>query len=193
MAGPPATRPTISRAVRREAWVFRTIEGEWIDQYLAAHAAYARAVSTLGLTRLEACFPQELVARAKVVSVEQVPFPPVEKFGLPELAGMQHMSFDGMTFKDTFFLRQGQISEALHFHEMVHVVHWARLGVDNFILAYGLGLISFGYERSPPEQMAYNLQRSFELGSAPPNLVGIIEQGTDAIWKQAEPIIRGTG
>ena len=164
---------------------------QWIDEFLDAHADRARAVSTLGFTRLSACFPQELLERAKVVSVEQVPFPPVDKFGLPELASMQQMSFDGITFEDTFFLQQDHASEELHFHELVHVVQWARLGVDNFLLAYGLGLLSFGYAQSPLEQMAYTPQRSFELGTPQQELVRIIEQGTDAIWRQAAPIVQG--
>lgn len=164
---------------------------QWIDQLLDAHADRARALSTLGFTRLSVCFPRELLERAKVVSVERVPFPPVDEFGLPELASMQQMSLDGITFKDTFFLQQGRVSEELHFHELVHVVQWARLGVDNFLLAYGLGLLSFGYARSPLEQMAYTLQRSFELGTLPQEVVRIIEHGTDAIWKQAAPIVQG--
>lgn len=163
----------------------------WIDQFLDAHAASARAVSTLGFTRLAASFPQELLERARVVTVEHVPFPPVEKFGLPELASMQQMSFDGITFKDTFFLRHGHATEGLHFHELVHVVQWARLGVDNFLLAYGLGLVMFGYEQSPLERMAYELQHGFELRATPQNLVDLVERGTDAIWNQAAPIVRG--
>ena len=162
----------------------------WIDQFLAAHADRARAVSTLGFVQLATCFPQELLVRAKVVSVERVPFPPVDQFGLPELASMQQMSFDGITFKDTFFLQQGRASEALHFHEMVHVVQWSRLGVDNFLLAYGFGLFSFRYAESPLEQMAYRLQRDFELGKLPQGLVRVIEQATDAIWNQAAPIVQ---
>lgn len=163
---------------------------QWINQFLDAHADRARAVSTLGFTRLSACFPRELLERAKVVTVTQVPFPPVDQFGLPELAPMQQMSFDGITFKDTFFLRQGQTSEGLHFHELVHVVQWARLGIDNFLLAYGLGLLRFGYDQSPLEQMAYTLQRSFELGTVPQELVRLIEESTDAIWNQAAPVVQ---
>jgi len=34
------------------------------------------------------------------------------------------------------------------------VVQWSRLGTDNFLLAYGLGLFSFKYAQSPLEQMA---------------------------------------
>ena len=164
---------------------------EWIDQFLDTHADRARAVSTLGFTELSACFPRELLERAKVVSVDRVPFPPVDQFGLPEFAPILQMSFDGITFKDTFFLQQGRASVALHFHELVHVVQWSRLGVDNFLLAYGLGLLSSGYAQSPLEQMAYTLQRGFELGTPPQGLVRVIEQATDAIWNQAAPIIQG--
>jgi hypothetical protein len=63
--------------------------------------------------------------------------------------------------------------------------------VDNFLLAYGLGLAAFGYAQSPLEQMAYMLQHSFEVGSPPNGLVQVIEQATDAIWSQAAPIVGG--
>lgn len=165
---------------------------DWIDHFLEAHANQARAVSTLGFTRLAACFPQELLDRAKVVSVDRVPFPPVDQFGLPEFAPLQQVSFDGVTFKDTFFLQRGRESEAIHFHELVHVVQWSRLGVDNFLLAYGLGLAALGYAESPLEQMAYTLQRRFETGTPPDDLVCVIEQATDAIWSQAAPIVQGS-
>tara|TARA_B100000315_G_C14432255_1_gene520703 strand:- start:153 stop:713 length:561 start_codon:yes stop_codon:yes gene_type:complete len=165
----------------------------WIDEFLNDHTKQARAVSTLGFTRLPTCFPQELLECAKVVTVPQVPFPPVERFGLPELAPVQQMEFAGITFKDTFFLHQGQTSESLHFHELVHVVQWARLGIDNFLLAYGVGLIQFGYEQSPLEQMAYTLQRSFEDGRSPQELVRFIEMRTDDIWTQVVPVVQTGG
>ncbi len=163
---------------------------QWIDQLLDAHTDRARSVSTLGFTRLSACLPQELLARAKVVTVERLPYPPVDQFGLPELAFMQQKSFDGITFRDTFFLLQGRTSEELHFHELVHVVQWDRLGVDNFLLAYGLGLHLFGYDNSPLEQMAYALEKSFRDGTLPRELVRVIQEGTDAIWNQAAPFVR---
>jgi len=131
----------------------------WIDEFLNDHAAQAQTVSTLGFTRLPANFYQDFLERAKVVKVASVPFPPVDQFGLPELAHIQHMSFAGITYKDTFCLQEGQNSESIHFHELVHVVQWARLGADNFLLAYGVGLVQFGYTHSPLEQMAYSLQQ----------------------------------
>lgn len=164
---------------------------QWIDDLLGHHADQARTVPSLGFEQLTLCFPNELLERTKVVEVARVPFPPVECFGLPEFAIMQQMQFDGITFKDTFFLQRGRSSESLHFHELVHVVQWARLGVDNFLLAYGFGLNHFGYESSPLEQMAYTLQRSFENGDRPQHIVRDIEERTDAIWTQAVQIVQG--
>jgi len=166
---------------------------QWIDEFLNDHTAQARAVSTLGFTRLPTSFPQELLERTKVVTVPRVPFPPVDRFGLPELAQIQQMSFDGITFKDTIFLQQGRASESLHFHELVHIVQWARLGVDRFLLAYGIGLAQFGYEQSPLEQMAYSLQRSFDNGTTAQDLVTVIETRTDAIRTQVAPALQVGG
>lgn len=166
---------------------------QWIEEFLNDHAEHARPISTLGFTRLSACFPQKLLERAKVVTVPCVQFPPVDRFGLPELVPVQQMSFAGITFKDTFFLQQGQASESLHFHEMVHVVQWERLGIDNFLLAYGVGLIRFGYEQSPLERMAYSLQQSFDSGRPPQELVSVIETHTDAIWTEIAPVFQVGG
>ena len=166
---------------------------EWIDQFMQDHALQARTVRSLGFTGLSACYPQDLLERAKVVTVSRVPFPPVSRFGLPEFASHELMQFAGITFMDTFFLQQGQTSESLHFHELVHVVQWSRLGADNFLLAYGAGLAQFGYESSPLEQMAYSLQARFDDGTLPPNLATVIEEQTDAVWRQVLPVFEGTG
>jgi hypothetical protein len=139
----------------------------------------------LGSNRLASCYPADLLERARVVSVERTPFPPVSQFGLPEFARLQGRQFEGITFKNTFFVVRGREFESLHFHELVHVVQWARLGVVNFLLSDGFGLPQFGYEQSPLEQMAYSLQQLFERVSVPNNLVRIIESGTDEVWKQA--------
>ena len=163
---------------------------EWIDDYLANHASQARSVASYGFERLALCYPEVLLERTKVVEVERVPFPPIERFGLPELAHMQQMQAAGVTFKDTYILQRGASSESLHFHELVHVVQWATLGVDNFLLAYGMGLMQSGYRQSPLEQMAYALQAEFEGGKNRTNLVQAIEQQTDAVWKRAQAAVQ---
>lgn len=163
---------------------------QWIEEYVQRHADEAKSVYSLGFGRLSAYFPEELLARAKTVTVPRTPFPPLGSFGLPEFAAMQQREFDGITFNDTYFLRLGCSSESLHFHELVHVVQWARLGVDNFLLAYGFGLIQDGYEHSPLEAMAYGLQRDFERHLVIPQLVPRIVALTDAIWNPIAPLIQ---
>ena len=164
---------------------------EWIDELLNSIVDSTSVAREIGFTRLALCFPQDLLEHTRVVTVDHVPFPPVEKYGLPEFAFMQQMDLDGITFKDTIFLKQGLASETLHFHELVHIIQWSRLGVDDFLLAYGLGLSSFGYAQNPLEQMAYALQYNFELGTLPRELLPAIERGTDAIRSRVARIVRG--
>lgn len=162
----------------------------WVDRLLEVHAARVRAVHSLGFARLAAAFPPELLKRAKMAALDPVPFPPLDALGLPEFASFQRMPAEGITFRDTFFVRPGGESESLCFHELVHVVQWSTLGEERFLLAYGLGLLSHGYRASPLERMAYDLQRDFDAGSLPPGLVNLIEQRTHTIWAQAEPVVQ---
>lgn len=156
---------------------------EWIEKTLEEHQNHAIPVINLPFPRLKKAFPPELLSRAKAVVVTgKVPFPPLSSMGLPELAEMEKMDMAGITYKDTFFVSHLQKTESLHFHEMIHIVQWARLGVNNFLRAYGVGLLQFGYTDSPLEKMAYSLQAIFDSGSLPPNLIELIQQMTDAIW-----------
>lgn len=161
----------------------------WIEDLLEAYNSKSTFVSTLGFPRLSQYFPSELLERTKVVTVSKVPFPPLSQIGLTELSAMERMPLGGITYMDTFFVHHLQRTEALHFHELIHVVQWEKLGVDNFLLAYGIGLVQFGYEHSPLEQMAYNMQKGFEDGFVPSNLIEVIQQQTDAIWQQIAPLL----
>jgi hypothetical protein len=88
---------------------------------------------------------------------------------------MERMPMAGITFRDTFFVDAIHGSEGVHFHELVHVVQWNALGAPDFLLTYGVGLAQFGYEASPLEAIAYNLQASFERGAAIPGIRSVIE------------------
>ncbi len=160
----------------------------WIDELLRSHAHEARSVQSFADDCLPMYFPRQWLARAKVVSVDVTPFPPFAEFLdpiVPELSAMGEMSAAGVTYKDTFFVARGQDCERLRFHEMVHVVQWATLGPSRFLLAYGLGLLGFGYEQSPLEEMAYTFERDFAAGRAIPDLVARIAEGSERIFSDA--------
>jgi len=157
----------------------------WIDNLLETNKDKAVRVISLNFSKLQQVFPPELLTKAKVVTVtNKVPIPPISDIGLLELAEIEHMDMAGITYKDFLFIKQAYRTESLHFHELVHVVQWEKLGIDNFLLAYGVGLVQFGYEDSPLEKMAYSLQRMFDSGTLPPMITNLIQQQTDTIWNQ---------
>ena len=165
---------------------------KWIEETLEAHAKSATLVLNSPFTRLQEYLPKDLLSRSWVVVVPRVPFPPLSQFGLSEFKAMEGMLLDGVTYKDTFFVRDGQQRESLYFHELVHVVQWECLGVENFLLAYGVGLLLYGYQRSPLEQMACQLQGAFEQRTVSFNLMEQIRQQTDFVWSAAQSYLSTT-
>jgi hypothetical protein len=190
--GLPQNEPEQPRAMIMQKDVIRRLQSaiprirSWIDRHLEENEGNARELIKIGYDGLADSFPQELLARTRVVMVRRVPFPPLADFGVPELLSVQHIPYVAITFKDTFFVQKGELSESLCFHELVHVVQWNRLGVDNFLMAYVIGLLQFGYEQCPLEELAYSLERCFHKGTVPSNLVGVIEERSNEIWRQAD-------
>lgn len=80
---------------------------DWIDRTLQAHASSATSVLNVRFPHLQSHYPDTLLARAQVVIVPRVPFPPVSQLGLPEFSAMEMMSLAGVTYKDTFFVCNG--------------------------------------------------------------------------------------
>ena len=157
---------------------------QWIEELLAAHARAVTSVSELGFERISDCFPKEFLRRAKVVLVEEVPRPPLDKFQLPELSRVLPLN-EAITLNDTsFIIEEMRTSESLHFHELVHVAQWQRLGMDRFLLAYAAGLITYGYRQNPLESMAYKFQAEFDSGKTWSNTLALIHKLTDGIWSE---------
>lgn len=162
----------------------------WIEDLLDVNENNGVSIAKLNFPTIRQIFPPDLLEKSSVVYVKgKVPFPPLSSMGLSELAGMEQMSMGGITYKDTIFINQLHKTESLHFHELVHVIQWERLGIENFLLAYGIGLLQFGYDNSPLEQMAYSLQLTFDTRNVPSNIIDLIQNQTDAIWKEAKQTI----
>jgi len=160
MFGPMPLTPDVFRAK------YPLILG-WIEETLAAHAGRARRVVDLNFPRLPAYFGRDVLAAAKVVAVDRLPVPPLSQMGLSQFADWESGDYAGITYLDTFFVIRGEVAnEALHFHELVHVVQWRLLGTERFIAAYATGLEAFGYRDSPLEATAYDLEGKFRATPA---------------------------
>ena len=135
---------------------------EWIRQTLASNAVKARTVDSVGFKRLPLYFSSELLNTAKFIVIDRVPVPPLSAMGLRQFADFERGNWDGITYLDTFFVRPSRASdESIYFHELIHVLQWRLLGPERFLAAYADGLETFGYEKSPLEDMAYNAKNMF--------------------------------
>lgn len=141
----------------------------WIDGVLERSRPLSKRVDSLNFRRLSSFYSLETLRNAYVVEVDRVPIPPLTSMGLDEFSDFERTEMDGITLQDVYFLRYDRIQdEALHFHELVHVVQWQLLRPDRFILAYALGHALYGgYSNNPLENMAYELQARFESDDPP--------------------------
>jgi len=134
----------------------------WIDATLRAHAGNARTVFSRGFPRLPLYFTADTLTSAKVVLVDQLPIPPLSSWGVTRFGDFERGNFDGVTYLNTFFIKRGKLkNEAIHFHELIHVIQWRILGPEKFLRSYADGLERFGYRDNPLEVMAYDAEEAF--------------------------------
>jgi len=154
----------------------------WIDHFVEAHAHLAVPVAELGFGRLSQYFDQSRLKNSKAIKVDRVQVPPLSKMGLPYFTDFEETPFAGITYMDTFFLAPPDC-ESTHFHELIHVIQWDILSPDSFLMVYAVGLLVHGYENSPLERMAYELQRAFEAGRSMPELELQVREETTLVAK----------
>jgi len=166
---------------------------KWVADLHAKHAAHSVPTCEMGFPRLGQYFPRPLLEHARAVMTDAIPFPPVGALGLPEFEAMGALPMDGITFGHMYFLRREQAEEALHFHELVHVVQWSSLGSAAFLPTYAIGFAQHGYEGSPLESMAFTLQSKFERRHEIPDLVDFIKWDAERARTAAEHLFRSFG
>ena len=113
-------------------------------------------------------FPTADLERMRVLQPgrERVPNPPfydgLEKLGftgLPDFTTMAAITFDDVVvFHDP-------LSPQLIFHELVHLVQYRLLGIEEFARLYVQGYLHGGYDGTPLEVCAYQLDGRFIMGS----------------------------
>jgi hypothetical protein len=173
MSGKPQSRPTLApeqiasfnRAVadyiraQREHYSSRTVALTFSD-------LWSRFFSESDLLRIRAVQAGTATHTARSAAEERVPNPPfytdLEKLGfsgLPDFTTMAAITFDDVVvFHDP-------LTPQLIFHELVHVVQYRLLGVDEFARLYVRGYLHGGYEGTPLEVCAYELDGRFIMGS----------------------------
>jgi hypothetical protein len=153
----------------------------WIVGEVAAyiherrHFFYPRAVflSPNQKAVLQPFFPASTLDSARVIAlaIERVPNP----YFYPQLVAMgfqpgslpDFSQMAAITFVDTI-VSHGPLTERTLFHELVHTVQYAKLGLGAFAAKYVTGFLNGGsYEAIPLEMNAYELDERF--ATAPMN------------------------
>ena len=129
---------------------------------------WSRFFSQADLERIRAvqAGASDPMAVAKGTAIGRVPNPPfyaeLEKLGfigLPNFATMPAITFDDVV------VFHEPLTPQLIFHELVHVVQYRLLGVDEFARLYVRGYLRGGYAGTPLEVCAYELDGRFIMGS----------------------------
>jgi hypothetical protein len=158
----------------------------WIEDTLLAYHSQTTPVADLDLPHLGRYFPQKLLRETKTVHLsELLPLPPLSEIGLDEFSSSEEpATYEAVTYGDTIFLREALRSEVLYFHELVHVLQWERLGNKHYLFAYIAGLLEFGYDNNPLEEIAFSLQEEFRRGELPRDVTDRIHKHSDTIWQK---------
>jgi hypothetical protein len=138
----------------------------WIQKTLEFYEENAKPVASMHFVRLPLYFNHGLLETAKFIAIDRLPMPPLSAMGLSRFAALEQGNFNGITYLDRYFIKQTMVTEeAIHFHELIHVIQWRLLGPEAFLAAYANGLDDFGYENSPLEKMAYDAEAAFKRSS----------------------------
>ena len=138
----------------------------WIRKTLATYEKEAKPIASMRFARLPLYFDHASLETAKFIPIDRVPMPPLSAMGLDRFAVFEQGDFNGVTYLDRYFIKRTVVTEeALHFHELIHVIQWRLLGSEGFLAAYANGLDEFGYENSPLERMAYDAETLFKRSS----------------------------
>lgn len=130
----------------------------WINTLLGESSLVITPLADLKFKRLVKYYSPDFLAQVKIVIVDQIPRIPLHSMGLFQLSHFENLDAVGITYLNTIFIRSDyKHEEWLYFHELVHVLQWREFGYDDFLLAYGLGLIKYqhNYSLTPFERMAY--------------------------------------
>ncbi len=137
---------------------------QWIDQTNTAFIEQ-RICCDCFTQNFKGFYSASFLQNSFFVVVDKIPKPDFPELRHMGLGGFVDIPLTGITYKNTYYILPNAISnKRLHFHELVHVAQWEKLGADKFIERYIREILSYGYDQSPLEIMAYSLAKHFANG-----------------------------
>ena len=147
-----------------------------VETYIAEsrtkYASQAVPLTDAQRAAMQPFFPAEVLDSARLCVLRDARVPNPSMYSMAKMMGIRNLpDFSDMaaiTFVDVIVSHE-EFTYDLLFHELVHVVQYAQLGVKEFAARYVNGFIQGGsYEEIPLEKNAYSLEGRF---SANPDTV----------------------
>ncbi len=143
----------------------------WVRSQRDRYWPVARVLSEGERSALSRFFDPEILDKARVIIVPVIENPSfysdLEQLGLS--APLDFTTMTGITYDDTILVSEARFPVPSHwtsllFHELVHVVQYDLLGVDEFMDQYvrGWEQNGFDYYSIPLERDAYELQARYD-------------------------------
>jgi hypothetical protein len=111
-------------------------------------------------------FPAEILDKARLRQLNGKRVEDPGFYGMARMLGFSNLPFysemAAVTYVDTIVLQE-EVTDALLFHELVHVVQYEELGIKEFSSLYVHGFMNGGsYEEIPLEKNAAQLEKRFK-------------------------------
>jgi len=107
-------------------------------------------------------WPADYLKGISLQLFDRIPGPPLGEWPVvsrfKRFNEFQELESAAMALPGKVLMRHDSIVESTLFHELVHTVQWRVLGPERFLVVYACGLLEHGYEDSPLEAMAYELE-----------------------------------
>ncbi len=146
---------------------------KWIWQQRMAYREAGHPLPDEAVQKFSHYFDAELLDRVRIVRVPAIENPPFlgqfrAVMSLARVPVLDFSSMAALTLVDTILLAESAArndSDALLFHELVHVVQYDILGLDSFVELFLTGWVNqgFNYAAIPLEMDAYELQNQYEV------------------------------
>jgi hypothetical protein len=144
----------------------------WIVRTLAEHEAQMEPIAAAQFERLKGYYPDTLLQRVQRVIVDRCPVPPLASTGIAQLSEIETWDIKGIPWQNTIFIRRDLKDwDAVHFHELLHIIQWELLGTERYLTAWAIGTVTRGYRDNPLEEMAFRHQSRFETEEKPYDIV----------------------
>jgi hypothetical protein len=158
---------------------------EYISSSRNKYGAKAVPLTPDQRTAMEPFFPPEILDQTKLLVLRGQRIQDPGFYTMARMMGFRDLpSFSdvaAVTFVDVIVSHE-EFTNALLFHELVHVVQYAQLGVKEFGARYVSGFVSGGgYDGIPLEKNAHELEVRFSANQAQPfSVAGEVRQWVEA-------------